>query len=102
MIRRTFHGSRSEPAEYANTNPANCIVCGKEHDLDESEDFYHLEGMPAVMNDPIICDECHMGCKLCGEDVHGPAEKIGAYVHVIQAHVYWKDGEPYCGLCEEE
>jgi hypothetical protein len=100
MIRRTFQGSRSEPAEFANTNPANCIVCGREHDLDEGEDFYHLEGMPAVMNDPIICDDCHLTCKLCGEDVHdrGYLPRL----MYIQLQVYWKDGEPYCGLCEEE
>ena len=100
MIRRTFQGSRSEPAEFANTNPANCIVCGREHDLDEGEDFYHLEGMPAVTNDPIICKDCHLSCKLCGEDVHH--FWINARVQVIDPDSYWKDGEPYCGLCEEE
>jgi hypothetical protein len=100
MIRRTFQGSRSEPAECQNTNPANCIVCGNEHDLDDGDDYTLLEGMPAVMNEPIICDDCHLKCALCGEDVTRRANAYGK-TKAVFPEVYWKLGDPYCGLCEE-
>jgi hypothetical protein len=52
MIRKLFPATSTSPAEYESTNPGQCVVCGKEHDLDVGQDFVEID-------EQVVC----LGCK---------------------------------------
>ena len=94
-IQRIYPETRTDPAEYVYTSPAECVVCGEEHDLDDDTGRSIVEGLP--WGDGVICDTCHLCCSECGEVNVLELQSYGSYA--VAADIIWYDNKPYCAFC---
>ena len=90
-----FEATLMEPAEYESDNSDDCFVCGQDHDLDDSEDFRIVEGLPAGWS--IICTGCDLVCSVCDTSIL-EGDKFSSDV-TVKDGVTWNGTKPVCGDC---
>jgi hypothetical protein len=92
MIRQIYTQTQETPAEYTYTNPAACLKCGAEHDLDQG-DFNTIDGYG------IICPDCSLLCEHCENPVHELAPNRFT-LHFMQDGVIQRRSKYMHGSCE--
>ncbi len=96
MIRQVYAETRYEPAEFEYTNPMECWKCGREHDLDEGEEFRYL--LLPDGTEGVLCDTCRVWCKECDGQVLecGRAHPV---IWMVMEGVKVKGDEMICSEC---
>ncbi len=97
-IRLAYRETESSPAEYDYTSPAQCLVCGEEHDLEDDTGRLRVEGWPGE-EDAVVCDRCEVYCAECLDwPLLAPQSAFNCNL-IVRDETIWYDNEPYCPQC---
>ncbi|MEN6587867.1 MAG: hypothetical protein ABFE02_17645 [Sulfuricella sp.] len=94
MITCTFSETHDSPAEFHYSRPAECLKCGMEYDLDDS-DYVTVDGAG------ILCPgDCWLLCPVCENPVHDRNGKWNH--HVLQEGVVKRGSKWLHAECEAQ
>ena len=99
-VRLVHPETDASPAEYEYTSPAECLVCGEEHDLDDDTGRLRVEGWPGD-EDAVVCDipPCVVFCAECLDWPVVERQSEFDRNLIVRDETIWYDGEPYCPQC---